>query len=151
MDGDLSNCKIIDFGLSIYDHSESRENSSNAGTLLFMPPEQVKGEKNFGKGADMWCMGLMIFKLLTNDHPFIKSVENIREQILDFQRLDFSEYPSISVEAQHLLNRMISKETSRRYSASEALRHPWITRRFEEPYPLTKAEKSLSLGITIQS
>ena len=47
----------------------------------------------------------------------------------------------ISKQAKHLLERMIAREQSHRFSAAEALNHPWITRNFNDPYPMTKGER----------
>lgn len=132
-DADLSRCHIIDFGLAIFDSFENREKNGNAGTPVFMPPEQVRGQNYYGKGADIWATGLIIYKLLTNEHPFINrymSRDEISQEILKFEHLDFPPDSKVSPHAQHLLQRMISRETSQRYSASEACQHPWITRDF---------------------
>lgn len=116
----------------------------NAGTPIFQPPEQINSQFHYSKGADIWACGLIIYKLLTNRHPFINTVmnrEQITDKVLGFTGLDFKN-SKISSHAQHLLKRMIAREQSHRYSANEALQHPWITRKFDDPYPMTKAESS---------
>ena len=86
---------------------------------------------NYGRGADIWATGIMLYRLLTNTHPIVnpgQTQSEAKQAILDFNKLEFPDDCQVSIEAKHLLERMIAKEQSNRYSASEALKHPWITR-----------------------
>jgi serine/threonine protein kinase len=60
---------------------------------------------------------------------------------MNFEHLEYPEGIKVSSQAHHLLERMLAKEQTGRYSAAEALRHPWITRELESVPPPTKAEK----------
>jgi serine/threonine protein kinase len=86
--------------------------------------------------------------MLTNNHPIIPpdhfTIPKVKENVLAFEHLSFPLSPVLSTPAKHLLERMIAKEQSHRYSAAEALTHPWITRNFNSPYPLLKGEKYLA-------
>ncbi len=42
-----------------------------------------------------------------------------------------------------LFKRMVTENHEERYTASEALNHPWITRRLDDPVPLSVSEKIL--------
>ena len=86
--------------------------------------------------------------MLTNTHPIILpdhcTIQKVKEDVLAFEHLSFPLSPVLSTPAKHLLERMIAKEQSHRYSAAEALNHSWITRNFNSPYPLLKGEKYLA-------
>ena len=45
-----------------------------------------------------------------------------------------------------MIKRLCTKESSHRFSATEALKHPWITRKLDEKPPLTKFERKDMLG-----
>lgn len=106
-------------------------------------------KNNYGKGSDVWAAGLIIYKLLTNNHPLIDlygpkvPLPEVRERIENYKHLEFPADSKVSPQARHLLERMLAKEQSGRYSAAEALKHPWITRRLEEEPPMTRGERQL--------
>jgi serine/threonine protein kinase len=56
--------KLTDYGLSkVIDNKNSI--STFIGTLEYMAPEALKGE--FGKKADVWALGILIFELMFRD------------------------------------------------------------------------------------
>lgn len=79
---------------------------------------------NYGKGADIWATGVSLHYILTNAHPLLSASDNIddkiKDKILKFDHFD-TKNERISPLAKHLLERMIAKEQTHRYSASEAL------------------------------
>jgi serine/threonine protein kinase len=79
--------------------------------------------------ADMWACGIITYWLMTGKHPFVQGedkTEEIKDKILTFKEIKFPS--SMSEMARHLISRLLTHEQSHRYSAAEALRHPWITR-----------------------
>ena len=74
---DLSQCKIIDFGLASYNKKINLYEFGNAGTLVYWPPEQILKNFNYGKGPDIWAAGIAIYELLTNQHPFFNGTESV--------------------------------------------------------------------------
>ncbi len=66
---DLSQCIIIDFGLATYNVEEIRYKYNRAGTLLYQSPEQLKGDNYYGKSIDIWATGVVLYELLTGQHP----------------------------------------------------------------------------------
>ena len=68
--------KIVDFGISkfVADHtgvgSLTLEGSA-LGTPFYMPPEQVRGDKNVDLQADVYALGVVLYECVTGRKPFI--------------------------------------------------------------------------------
>ena len=45
------------------------------GTLLYMAPEQAQGQL-YGKRVDMWACGIIMYIMLTGEHPFVRDGDN---------------------------------------------------------------------------
>jgi len=71
---DLSTIKIADFGLSAK-WEQSRDDSEQVGTLIYMSPELIK-KKFYSPGADVFAIGIIMHMLLTGGvHPLFRSDE----------------------------------------------------------------------------
>jgi eukaryotic-like serine/threonine-protein kinase len=78
--------RIIDFGLAWHRHGwdESDESESSlAGTVAYMPPEQARGELDrVGPRSDIFGLGGILFFLLTGRSLFMKPGERDFQQVL---------------------------------------------------------------------
>ena len=59
--------RLIDFGLAAVKHM-GKSLDTIAGTPLYMAPEVLKG--NYGKEADMWSLGVLLYTLVSGYLPF---------------------------------------------------------------------------------
>ena len=67
---DLSDVKVIDFGLSHKYTLKDTGDSNNCGTMLYMSPEVVDGKQNYTNHVDMWAVGIIMNEILTGGkHP----------------------------------------------------------------------------------
>ena len=60
--------RLIDFGLSAITNSRGKRLDTVAGTPLYMAPEVIKG--GYGKEADMWSLGVLLYTLVSGYFPF---------------------------------------------------------------------------------
>ena len=60
--------KMIDFGLSEEIEKDEMKERAMIGTPYYMAPEVIKGR--FGKGCDLWSLGVVMFLMLTGRRPF---------------------------------------------------------------------------------
>jgi len=120
--------KIIDFGLSKTMATQDHMAQSFLGTRGYLAPEMLQ-RRQYSKSVDTWALGVIVFVLLCGCLPFdddsstILSDEAIRSKFtLRFPRWARNLSPS----AKDLLSKLLNVDSSARYTAEEALRHPWI-------------------------
>ena len=61
--------KLTDFGLSKTNIEGEYDTHSICGTPEYMAPEVV-AQKGHGKAVDWWCLGSLIYEMLTGLPPF---------------------------------------------------------------------------------
>lgn len=66
--------KLIDFGFSTYSKSDQKL-PYTCGTPHYISPELVSKRDYYGKPADMWAFGVVMFALLTGKMPFTANFE----------------------------------------------------------------------------
>ncbi|XVF76050.1 hypothetical protein PTKIN_Ptkin13bG0235500 [Pterospermum kingtungense] len=116
--------KAIDFGLSIF-FKPGDILSDVVGSPYYVAPEVLN--KKYGPEADVWSAGVIIYILLSGVPPFWGETEQeIFDEVLR-GNLDFTSdpWPSISESAKDLVTKMLDRDTKKRITAYEVLRHPW--------------------------
>ncbi|MFN2564452.1 MAG: protein kinase, partial [Gemmatimonadaceae bacterium] len=61
--------RILDFGLAKARDQTLSETGARFGTVSYMSPEQIRGEKVDGR-ADLWALGVVLYEMLTGRKPF---------------------------------------------------------------------------------
>jgi len=61
--------KIIDFGFGMY-NPENKLQKFFCGTPNYMPPEIAEKKPYIGQLADMWSLGILVYKIFCADFPF---------------------------------------------------------------------------------
>lgn len=137
--------KIADFGLSAlvrlgeggyHDESVKRKNYRELtemwGTKEMFAPELI--DQAYGPQADMWSIGCILYEMLSGHQAFpIRQNDTEKTFYGRIKKGDFDmsghEWDKISPEAKDILRGMLTVDPTQRISASEALLHPWITRK----------------------
>ncbi|KAM0885865.1 hypothetical protein ACQ4PT_030039 [Festuca glaucescens] len=101
--------------------------SGLVGTPYYVAPEVVAG-REYGEKVDVWSAGVVLYLMLSGTVPFYGATppeifETVLRGTLRFPPRAFA---SVSPEAKDLLRRMLCRDVSRRFSAEQVLRHPWI-------------------------
>ena len=61
--------KLADFGYSAQLTTERDARSSKVGTVCWMAPELIKGERRYDTKIDIWSYGIFAFELANVDPP----------------------------------------------------------------------------------
>ena len=133
---DLTSIKIIDFGLS-NQNFKNLVNHDYSGTYIYMAPELIE-KKLYFISVDIWSIGILMFMLLNKGkHPFYIKGDNNRKIAEKIKKGKIKFYENICPMAKHLILKLLEPNPCWRYNASKALKHPWITRNFNDTPPKT--------------
>ncbi|XP_076239062.1 calcium/calmodulin-dependent protein kinase II isoform X15 [Calliopsis andreniformis] len=122
--------KLADFGLAIEVQGEAHAWFGFAGTPGYLSPEVLKKEP-YGKPVDIWACGVILYILLVGYPPFWDEDQHRLYQQIKTGSYDYPspEWDTVTPEAKNLINQMLTVNPSKRITASEALKHPWICQR----------------------
>lgn len=136
----IDTIKLVDFGLSAQ-YFEHKEEFENCGTLLYMAPEQIHN-KTYSKGIDIWSVGIILFKLLNeNRHPLWTKEGQKKSYLKKLKEQPIQLFSLCSELAKSVLMKLLERNPSFRYTAQNALDHPWISGRKNAPIPETVFDK----------
>ncbi|XP_065113049.1 myosin light chain kinase family member 4 isoform X2 [Paramisgurnus dabryanus] len=121
--------KIIDFGLARR-YKPREKLKVNFGTPEFLAPEVINYEF-VSFPTDTWSLGVITYMLLSGLSPFLGEDDNeTLNNILACQwSFEDAEFEDISEEAKDFITRLLVKSKSWRMSASQSLKHPWLSDR----------------------
>lgn len=116
--------KIIDFGFAVKNMTPSEYITNFCGTPTYMSPEIVKRKPYKGDKADIWALGVLLYKISTGDFPFKGNSED------ELFAAIVNDEPylggNVSREIKSFLTRMLSKHPDCRPSAKDLLSHEWL-------------------------
>ncbi|KAJ8550203.1 hypothetical protein K7X08_033910 [Anisodus acutangulus] len=117
--------KATDFGLSVF-IEEGKVYRDIVGSAYYVAPEVLR--RSYGKEADVWSAGVILYILLSGVPPFWDETEKgifhaILRGEIDFQS---DPWPSISNSAKDLVRKMLTQDAKSRITSAEVLEHPWL-------------------------
>lgn len=139
-DESLASVKVTDFGLSakfgqrVYDTFDD-----TCGTVAFMAPEQVN-RTWYSKPVDIWSCGIILYMVVIGQHPMLQPEDSVESYIAKLRNPVWSFPQEVNPQVRQLFLHMTNKEPIDRYTADQALKHPWVSRTQSE-IPKTFFEK----------
>lgn len=123
----LSDLKIADFGLSKLILPKEKM-IQPCGTLSYVAPE-VLTNQGYGKEADLWSIGVIMFLLICGKLPFdgASADDIIKATVQGDLKVNPHVWGKLSDPAKSLLRSLLNKSASERVTAREALKHAFIT------------------------
>jgi len=122
--------KILDFGLAKLVQPVSgdartqslSETRALAGTLPYMAPEQLKGERVDAR-SDLWAVGIALYEMATGRHPFEgKTSTAVTDQILHAPAPALQELqPRLSSRLADIILKCLEKDAENRYQSAKEL------------------------------
>jgi len=124
--------KATDFGLAIRWKRGDSKMSTRSGTPVYMAPEVVL--QNYDERADLWSAGMLMYQLLTGRWPFWDDLSKVtisdvfrsilRDPLPIREEL---EKAGVSEGAIDLLTHVLDRDANTRYTAQQAIQHPWVS------------------------
>jgi len=123
--------KVLDFGIAKVVSDERQVPALTAvgqtlGTLEFMSPEQLRGQKLDGR-SDLYALGMMSYEMLTGSLPFASAKSPI--DIINFHMRHeppapskLSDKVSIPAPVDAIILKMVAKDKDKRFVDANALR-----------------------------
>lgn len=127
---DYKTLKISDFGFAKIIGSENLAETI-CGSPMYMAPEIMNNETYTDK-SDLWSVGIIMFEILFARYP-IKGVTNIFElmkELKKYKKVDIPNNPKLTNECKDLIDRLLTKNPSKRISWKDFFNHPWFKIKF---------------------
>jgi len=119
----IGHLKIGDFGLSRYLGPNGLV-TTPCGSPCYASPECLSGLPYDGCKSDMWSVGVILYAMVTGQLPWTKRNQN---QLFDqIRRAEFTIPSFLSEYCIDLILSLMCIDTDKRFSATKALKHPWI-------------------------
>jgi serine/threonine protein kinase/tetratricopeptide (TPR) repeat protein len=131
--------KVLDFGLAKLTEPESDGDETKTdvsgmssdfetrtgmvlGTVNYMSPEQVRGQKVDGR-SDLFSLGVVLYELITGHRPFGgKTWHHTMVAITDVEPAPIERYAKgVSAALQQILSRVLAKDHEKRYQTAREL------------------------------
>lgn len=124
---DNDHLKLIDFGFSKVFDDETKMDLS-CGTLAYCAPDVL--QRSYTSQCDLWSMGVITFILLLGYMPFSGTEEAQKSHIMTgtFKKKK-PHWDKISKMSQDFVRSLIEVDPSKRLTAEQALKHPWVAKR----------------------
>ncbi|XP_020350759.1 calcium/calmodulin-dependent protein kinase type II subunit gamma isoform X8 [Oncorhynchus tshawytscha] len=122
--------KLADFGLAIEVQGDEQAWFGFAGTPGYLSPEVLRKDP-YGKPVDIWACGVVLYILLVGYPPFWDEDQHKLYQQIKAGAYDFPspEWDTVTPEAKNLINQMLTINPTKRITADQALKHPWVCQR----------------------
>ncbi|GJJ78366.1 hypothetical protein EMPS_10725 [Entomortierella parvispora] len=133
--------KIADFGISqMFATSQTMTINNAKGTPAFMAPESFHSNANefeySGRRADIWSMGVTLFRMWNGKMPF--SISQVAKRPIFRARAEFKEDTPELLKA--LLDKMLEQDPAKRITMDQLREDPWVIDNGRQRFVKSKQE-----------
>ncbi|XP_018598449.1 serine/threonine-protein kinase PAK 4 isoform X1 [Scleropages formosus] len=120
--------KLSDFGFCAQVSKEVQRRKSLVGTPYWMAPELIS-RLPYGPEVDIWSLGVMVIEMVDGEPPYfneppLKAMKMIRDNLPP----KLKNLHKVSPLLKGFLDRMLVRDPAQRATASELLKHPFLTK-----------------------
>ena len=121
------NVKLTDFGWSNYIDFEGEQRQTFCGTPIYLAPEMIMN-KGHDKHVDIWCLGVLLFELLTGYPPFIGQNRNFLMKNITNVKIVWPSPPKLPIDpdAKDLISKILKKNPIERISLENMVKHKFF-------------------------
>jgi predicted Ser/Thr protein kinase len=115
--------KIMDFGLAkLAGRTQLTQEGSTAGTVMYMSPEQARGE-DVDHRTDIWSFGVVLYEMLAGRLPYQSEYETaVVYSILNEDPRSVRDFkPDIPTELEAIVKKALQKDKTDRYQTIDEL------------------------------
>ena len=125
---------LADFSVSKFLEQDDEMCDDTDGTPAYYSPEECGGEPYFGKPADVWAYGMMIYVMIYGRLPFFETDDQgvsfsqfykVSHKIMN-EEFDYPQEVPISDNLRDLFKHVLDKNPKTRYTIDQVLEHPWL-------------------------
>jgi serum/glucocorticoid-regulated kinase 2 len=119
--------KLTDFGLSKLLVTDADQTHTFCGSPEYLAPEVLIGQGH-GQSVDFWCLGILLFEMMTGMPPFYSENQSIMYQNIMKGKLHCPSYfsPRLVSLLNALLERDVTKRLGAKGGAKEVMQHSWF-------------------------
>jgi tRNA A-37 threonylcarbamoyl transferase component Bud32 len=115
--------KIIDFGFGMY-NTDNKLEKFFCGTPNYMPPEIIDKTPYIGQLADMWSLGILVYKIFCADFPFKGKDEKELYKSIKIGKFTMAKYTPPY--ARKIISSLIVINPIKRISCEDVLNSQWL-------------------------
>ncbi|MEI8255293.1 MAG: AAA family ATPase, partial [Deltaproteobacteria bacterium] len=124
-EGPVLLARILDFGIArVAQERVATQTGNILGTLLYMSPEQARGESALDHRTDLWSLGVVLYRALAGRHPFESETGpgTLFQILLEPAPPLGLLRPDLPRPLAHAVMRALSKSRDERYATAAAMR-----------------------------
>ncbi|KAL9225187.1 hypothetical protein vseg_001137 [Gypsophila vaccaria] len=128
LDTATNRVKLCDFGSAGF-VSGVAGMTEVVGSPYYVAPEVLGGHGEYGEKVDLWSVGVVVYVMVAGFAPFFAETvdEVFRKVSRGNLRFPSRGFGHVSGVLKDFLRGLICRDVDRRFSAQQALRHPWMT------------------------
>ncbi len=114
---------VTDFGIAVRDQGESSAGSELAGTPHFLPPERLSVGSDVDRRADVYSLGVTIYKLFTGELPYTATelIDVLQQIRTEDPRPPRAVMPSLPAELEAIVLKCLERDPADRYPSARAV------------------------------